>query len=106
MKSYHIILIASVCFMLSSCGTVSYFGDRLTPTSNVDIYYSAHDVPKAYKVIGHMTFPTGNRSPETVKAKFADYAKSVGADAVIITGGQGTKDDQAAYITADALKYN
>jgi hypothetical protein len=102
-KNYQLAIIA-LCFLLSSCATVSYFGDRLTPTSAVDTYYSAHDVTKAYKVIGHLTYPNGNQ--ETVKAKLIDYAKSIGADAIIISGTEATKDNQAAVVNADALKYD
>ena len=102
MKNYHIIFFG-LCLLLSSC-MVTYLGDRLSPTTSVDIYYSAHDVKKDYKVIGHMTFP--NAGQNYVKAKFIAYAKKVGADAVVITGTEGTRDNQAAIVTADALKYN
>jgi hypothetical protein len=93
----------SFFFLLSSCATVSYFGDRGTPTTSVDIFYSAHDVKRDYKVIGHLTYP--NKNQDAVKAKLSDYAKSVGADAIIITGTAATKDDQSAFVNADALKY-
>jgi len=105
MKNYHII-IACICLTLSSCAVqVNYFGDKLAPTTNVDIYYSAHDVKKEYKVIGHMNYP--NAGQDAVKQKFAEYAKSIGADAVIITGntvdnGGKTGSD---VVNADALKY-
>ncbi len=103
MKNYHIILI-SICLLLSSCATVTYFGDKLTPTTSVDIFYSAHDVKKEYKVIGHLTFP--NSGQERVKTKLTEYAKSIGADAIVILGTDATKDNQAAVVNADALKYN
>ena len=102
MKNY---LIASVlCLLLSSCGVVTYLGDKYPPTTSVDVYYSAHDVTKAYKVIGHMNYP--NMGQNAVKAKFIQYAKSIGADAIVITGTDATKDNQAAVVNADALKYN
>ena len=104
MKTYQIIVMVLCLFALTSCGTVTYFGDRLAPTTSVDIYYSAHDVTKPYKVIGHLTYP--NSKQETVKAKMTDYAKSIGADAIIISGTESTKDNQAQYVNADALKYN
>jgi len=106
MKNYHIML-ACICLFLSSCAIqVNYFGDKLAPTSNVDIYYSAHDVKKEYKVIGHMNL--GNIGQELVKQKFVGYAKSIGADAIIITGntvdnGGKTGSD---VVNADALKYS
>jgi len=103
MKKYHILII-SLCFLLSSCGTVTYFGDRLTPTSTIDIYYSTHDVTKPYKVIGHLTYPN-TISQDAVKEKLATYAKSIGADAIVISGTESTKDNQSAFVNADALKY-
>jgi len=109
MKTYHLFLI-SLCLVLSSCGVLepaSYFGDTLaTPTTSVDIYYSAHDVKKDYRVIGHLTCPNTGQGPVT-KALVAK-AKAVGADAIVITGntidssGKSTSDT----VTADALKYN
>ena len=106
MKNYHIIILAGFSLLLSACSyRVAYFGDKLTPTSNVDIYYSTHDVKRQYKVIGHMNI--GNIGQETVKAKFVAYAKTIGADAVVITGntidsGGKTGSD---VVNADALKY-
>src|ERR1700755_2631129 len=98
MKTHQLIFIA-FCFLLSSCMTVTYFGDRYPQTSTVDIYYSAHDVKQNYKVIGHMNYP--NDMQERVKAKLSEYAKTIGADAIIITGSDATKQNQAAVINAD-----
>lgn len=98
----HFTIIAFAIF-LSSCATVNYFGDKLPPTSTVDIYYSAHDVKKEYKVIGHLTYPNGDQ--EEVKAALIAHAKTVGADAIIILGTQAVKDSPAAFVNADAIKY-
>jgi hypothetical protein len=103
MKKYHTILIG-LCLLLSSCVTVSYLGDKLPPTTSVDIFYSAHDVTKPYKVIGHLTCPNGGT--DLTKTQLSTYAKKIGADAIVITGTDATKDNQAAVVTADALKYN
>lgn len=103
MKNYQIALI-SLCLLLSSCAVpVAYFGDKLTPTNSIDIFYSAHDVTRQYKVIGHLTYP--NFTQDEVKAKLSAYAKTIGADAIVITGTDATKNDQAAVVNADALKY-
>ena len=104
MKNYHIIIIG-LCLLLSSCVVpITYFGDKLTPTTSVDIYYSAHDVTKQYKVIGHLTIPNNNRQDQ-IKAQLSAYAKNIGADAIVITGTDATKDSQDAVVNADALKY-
>lgn len=102
MKNF--LIISGLSLLLCGCAVVSYVGDKYPPSSSVDVYYSAHDVTKSYKVIGHMTFP--NVGTEALKAKFVEYGKSIGADAVVITGTQGIKDSDSAYVTADALKYN
>jgi hypothetical protein len=103
MKNYQLIILG-FCLLLSSCASVTYFGDRLTPTTSVEIYYSAHDVKREYKVIGHLTC---NNYPnqEKVKAQLSSYAQTIGADAVVILGTDATKDNQAAVVNADALKY-
>lgn len=101
----NLILICGLGLLLSACNAmVDYIGDKYPPTTSVDVFYSAHDVTKSYKTIGHMTYP--NSGVESVKARFVAYSKSIGADAIVITGTQSTKDNQAAYVSADALKYN
>jgi hypothetical protein len=104
MKNHRIIL-AGLCLLLSSCvAMVTYIGDKYPPSTTVDVYYSAHDVTKNFKVIGHMSYP--NYGQENVKKAFIKYAQSIGADAVVITGTESTKDTESAYVDADALKYN
>ncbi len=100
MKNYHVIVVAGLCLLSSG---VTYFGDRLDRTTSVDIYYSAHDVTKPYKVIGHLT--CANYGQNADKRKLTAYAKKVGADAIVITGTTPGEDSQAAVVNADALKY-
>jgi len=103
MKNF--IAILSLSLLLSSCTVmVDYIGDKYPPSNSVEVFYSAHDVTKQYKVIGHMNIP--NVGQEQAKASFIKYGKSIGADAIVITGANSTKDAQTAVITADALKYN
>jgi hypothetical protein len=104
MKNHIIIICLGFCLLFSSCVTVSYLGDKLPPTTSVDVYYSAHDVTKAYKVIGHLTCP--NAGTDYDKKMLSSYAQKIGADAIVITGTDATKNDQAAVVNADALKYN
>jgi hypothetical protein len=106
MKKYHIIILASFCLLLSSCAQVIYFGDKLAPTTNVDVFYSAHDVTKQYKVIGHLNYPYGGNQ-DAVKAKFVAYAQKIGADAVVITGSTIDTNGKTGsdVVNADALKY-
>lgn len=99
-------LIPGLLLLLSSCAVVpSYFGDTLPPTTSVDVYYSDHDVQKPFKVMGHLNIPNGEQGD--VKGKLIDYAKKIGADAIIITGN--TVNNGGKYssdvVNADALKY-
>jgi len=103
MKNY--LIICGLSLLLASCAMVSYVGEKYPPSTSVDVFYSTHDVTKSFKVIGHMTYPA-NAGTEAIKAKFVAYGKSIGADAVVITGNQGIMDSEYAYATGDALKYN
>ena len=107
MKNYHVLLI-SLCLLLSACGIIKpdYFGDKFPPTTAVDIYYSAHDVKQPYKVIGHLTIT--NIGQDSVKSRFVAYAKTIGADAIVIVGNtvnNGTKSS-SDIVNADALRYD
>lgn len=102
----NLLLIISIA-LLTACGAVqpSYFGDKLPPTSSVDLFYSTLDVKQPYKVIGHLTIP--NIGQEMVKNKLKDYAKTIGADAIVVTGNtvnDGMKSG-SDIVNADALKY-
>jgi hypothetical protein len=99
-------LIAGLCLALSSCGPVTYFGDRLAPTSSLDVYYSAHDVKKEYNVIGHLSYVNYFQAgQETIKTKLSEAAKKIGADGIIITGTTAVEDAADGIVKADALKY-
>jgi len=107
MKNLHIFIIAGLCLILSSCATVTYFGDTVTPaTTNVDVFYSAHDVTKQYKVIGHLNC-TDNGNQDAIKANLVAYAQKIGADAIVITGRSIDTNGKSGsdVVNADALKY-
>ena len=107
MKNYLLIALA-FCFLLSACRVIQpdYFGEKYPPTTNVDVFYSSHDVKKDYKVIGHMNL--SNFGQDSVKSKFVRYAKSIGADAIVITGStiNNSVKGGSDVVNADALKYN
>ena len=104
MKHYFTILVAS-SLLLSSCSAlVNYIGDKYPSTTTVDIFYSAHDVKKEYKVIGHLTYP--NAGTDAVRSAMENYGKKIGADAIVIIGIESSKDAQSTVVTADALKYD
>ena len=107
MKNYLLIALA-FCFLLSACRVIEpdYFGEKYPPTTHVDIFYSAHDVKKDYKVIGHMNL--ANFGQDSVKSKFVRYAQKIGADAIVITGNTVNTGSKSGsdVVNADALKYN
>ncbi len=104
MKNLKNWILAAGCLLLSSCETATYVGDRHDPaTTNVEVFYSTHDVKKQYKVLGHMVWP--NNNADEARQKMIEYARNVGADAIIITGTQTTKDNAVAAINADAIVY-
>jgi len=105
MKNHHLLIIC-FCLLLSACALpITYFGDKLAPTTSVDLYYSAHDVTKPYKVIGHLTC-SNSVDQEKVKIQLRAYAQKIGADAIVISGTDAIKDSQDAVVNADALKYD
>jgi hypothetical protein len=104
----NLLLIISIMLFVA-CGVLqpSYFGDKLPPTTSVDLFYSAHDVKRPYKVIGHLTIPNIMKQ-DTIKSKLIAYGKTIGADAIVITGNtvnDGTKSS-SDVVNADALKYD
>jgi hypothetical protein len=103
MKNVRFLIIAS-SLLASGCVTVSYLGDRLTPTTKVDVFYSEHDVSRPFHVIGHLTCI--NSGIEYVKSQFASYGQKIGADAVVITGTQHVGEADNGLAEGEALKYN
>ncbi len=96
-------MIIAAFMLFTSCYTVGYFGDKLPPTEHTDIYYSAKDVKRAHKVLGHMTYPSVGQ--KTVTAKLSNYARSIGADAIIIFGTENSSAHDNDVVKADAIKY-
>lgn len=85
--------------LLSACSQpVVYNGDRLPKTKMTEVYYSASEVKRPYKVIGHIK--AHKYADNIVKRDLIYFGKSVGADAVIVTGGDNK------YVNADAIKFN
>ncbi len=109
MKIYKTVLLIFLFTVLlfSSCSSyISYIGDSLSPTDNVDIFYDAKDVKQAYKVIGHISAPSSNYDEKEAKFEIIQKAKKVGSDGVIITGMDYTGGkDSSPFYKADAIKY-
>lgn len=93
--------------VLASCSTISYVGDRYTPTQEVDVYYSAKDVARDYKVIGHLSENvSGINGEENAKRAIIRKCKEVGANGVIILGFEHAKGETTStYQKAEAITY-
>ena len=57
-------------------------------------------------MIGHLTIPNVLKQ-DSIKSKLVAYAKTIGADAVVITGNTVNDGGKSAsdIVNADALKY-
>lgn len=90
---------------ITSCASITYIGDTLSPTSNIDVFYESKDIKKDYKVIGHISaIPGANENK--AKARIIEKSKAVGADCVIIPGLDYTGGKNSDPLDrADAIKY-
>lgn len=89
MKKYVFFNLALLMFLFSCVVPVHYIGDNLPPTSNVDIYYSSHDVKKDYKVFGKVSIAVINL--QKAQNQIIEEAKKHGANGIIYSNmGSGT----------------
>ena len=104
MRKYFFI---AVCFwmLLISCSQPSiYTGIKYPKTKSVDIFYSASEVKRPYKVMGRIIAHKYSR--EILRQNLAHDARRAGADAVIIIGDDSSVTGKPNRITADAIKYD
>lgn len=73
---------------VAACGgddvDVDYLGDSYTPTSHVDVYFSAADVTEGYLVMGHAT--ADGDDTEALQETLIEKARESGADGIIFEG--------------------
>lgn len=80
-NQYYLILM--FCALLSACSLPpTYMGDKLPPTHKVDVYYSANEVKRDYKVIGNLLSHVYIKS--AIEHNMTAFAKKEGGDGVII----------------------
>jgi hypothetical protein len=107
-----LIMIFPLSLLIIQCAQVNYVGKTYTPTTDIDVYYSEHEIEKEYTTIGHAMGSGGFLvSNEKIQEKLIAKARAVGADAVIITEVDKSKvivDDAAQeerHIKATFIKY-
>jgi len=79
---------ALVLLVLATSGCsrnrVTYIGDSLTPTSEVDVFFNARDIERNYRVMGRATgVVSEGGNVDRLNEKFIDTARTKGADGVI-----------------------
>lgn len=95
-KHFYIALL--LCTLLTACSLPpTYMGETLPPTHKVDIYYSAGEVKRDYKVMGHLTSHKYIKS--AIERNMVNYAKKEGGDGVIIMPAANNR------IEAEVIKY-
>jgi len=69
------------------CTKIDYIGEEYPPTSSVEMFFSADDVERDYKVMGHLVATADDFvSAGKMQKKIMETAREKGADGVIILG--------------------
>ena len=90
MKKCFLLSISALIFLYGCISPPRYIGRTYAPTSNVDIYYSPHDVKKEYEVIGKVS-NTG-ATLKKIQNGILEEAKKRGADGIIYLNIQSSSD--------------
>jgi hypothetical protein len=81
------LLIAGSVFLLSGCAHLDYIGETTHPTTDVQVFYTEANVPRAYRVMGEVVATSGLFvSTRKIQDQMIDKARQKGADAVVILG--------------------
>jgi len=71
--------------LLTGCTTTDYLGKTYPPTQHVDVFYSPHDVTRAYEVMGEIRAEGDDIvSYASMQQKLIQEAMQKGADAILI----------------------
>lgn len=89
MKPYYLFGVLGIVLCLSACSLWSptYFGTKYPVTNTVETFYSANDIKRPYKVIGHMVAPISRSASgqERTRLSLVEQAKKVGGDGLIFS---------------------
>lgn len=109
MKKYFVLSIITLMVLFGCVAPIQYMGRTYPATSNVDIYYSPHDVKKDYEVIGKVS-NAGNKL-QKIENRIVEEAKKRGADGIIYSNIQSTtqvvngNSSSGRLLNADFIKY-
>ena len=79
-----IVLMLSMILFVFACGSddgIDYLGNSYTPTSHVDVYFTADDITEDYLVMGRAT--VDGDDAEALREKLIEKARENGADGII-----------------------
>lgn len=103
-----LLLIVSIS-LLTSCSSIDYVGETYPSSQNVEVFYSLEEVPREYRIFGHVVGSGGIFSTENDRfQKIKLEAMNRGADAVVITGIDIEHQDdleETKKIHASLIKY-
>jgi hypothetical protein len=78
---------AVLCAALAGCVTSEYVGRTYPPTSHVDVYFDAKEVPHPFTVMGEVRTQGDELfSFDRIQKELVEKAQAEGADGVIILG--------------------
>jgi hypothetical protein len=82
-----VLLLGGFALTLFGCAHIDYVGETAAPTTNVQVFYTEANVPRAYHVMGEVV-ATANMfvSSRKVQEQMIEKARQKGADAVVILG--------------------
>ena len=110
MKKYLLLIIVAFMFSYGCLPPMRYMGKSYPATSNVDIYYSPHDVKKEYEVMGKVSNVGGKL--QKIQNGILIEAQKRGADGIIYYDMQsttvvvnGNSSSSGRLLNADFIKY-
>jgi len=113
MRISFLFLLSTIILFIGGCSLYApvYIGEKYTPTTTVEMFYSVNDIKRPYHVIGHMDAPTSRTASGQARTKKSviDKAKKIGADAVVFSQldrqvNEKTPDDFSLKV--EVVKYD
>jgi len=94
-----------LCLLLTACVQPGkYIGAKYPKTKTVDIYHSAAEIKRHYKVIGRLV--NGKYPDKEIEHVMVSDAKRAGGDAVILLGVDSTITGKPNRVVAEVIKYD
>jgi uncharacterized protein YbjQ (UPF0145 family) len=80
-------MIVGFTLTIAGCAHLDYLGETAAPTTDVQVYYTEANVPRAYRVMGEVTATSGLFvSNRKIQEQMLEKARTKGADAIVLLG--------------------